>query len=93
MTFESRPCHFTELPFLISVTAGKTRQIIDGGDQGAGGAGGAEGQGARGRGRWISLGALDILRRLARSFAMRGTSGNLCFSDNFDEYTRFLKIA
>lgn len=39
MTFESRPCQFTELPFLISVTAGKTRQIIDGGDQGEGGRG------------------------------------------------------
>lgn len=87
MTFESRPCQFTELPFLISVTAGESRQIIDGGHK--------EG---RGPGSWRE-GEADqptrsgYLRRPVRSFATRGTSGNLCFPDNSDEYTRFLKIA
>lgn len=57
MTFESCPCQFTELPFLISVTASKSRQIIDGGNKEGGR---AKGQGACGRLRWLSLPALDV---------------------------------
>lgn len=85
VTFESCRCHFTELPCPISVTAGESRQIIDGGTRRAEGScrEGAAHQPARS----------GYLRRFGLSFASKGTSGNLHFPDNVGEYTGFLKIA
>lgn len=84
MTFESRPCQFTELPAPISVTAGQSRQIIDGGHREGRGPGSCREGGAH------QPPCSGYLRRFVLSFA---TSGNLCFPDNVDEYTRFLRIA
>lgn len=85
MTFESCRCQFTELPCPISVTAGESRQIIDGGTRRA------EGSSREGEAQQPTRSG--YLRRFVLSFASGGTSGNLCFPDNVDEYTGFLKIA
>lgn len=89
MTLESCPCQFTELPFLISVTAGESRQIIDGGQKEGRGLGSCREEEEEADQPTRS----GCLRRFVHSFEMRGTSGNLCFPDNVDEYTGFLKIA
>lgn len=90
VTFASPPCQFTELPFPINVTAGESRRIIDG--EGGGSSGGRGPRSLR-EGEADQPACSGYLRRLARSFAVRGTSGNLCFSDNLDECARRLKIA
>lgn len=85
VTFGSCRCQFTELPCPISVTAGESRQIIDGGTRRA------EGSCREGEAHHPTRSA--YLRRFVLSFASRGTSGNLRFPDNIDEHTGLLKIA